>query len=92
MDNLDGTYNHRALECKQKEEKEPYQIAYGSKSGIPIPTADEKEKQCQTNGGNQYTPYNATERESEKFEQAPHSTFLLLCQERLIPIDVFKIG
>lgn len=86
VDNLDGTHNHRALEGKQEEEEKAYHIADGSECGVPIPTAYQEEKQGKANGSNQDTPDDAAERESEKFEQAPHKRIPpVVCQERLIP-------
>ena len=86
VDNLDGTHNHRALEGKQEEEEKAYHIADGSECGVPIPAAYQEEKQGKANGSNQDTPNDAAERESEKFEQAPHKCIPpVVCQERLIP-------
>lgn len=86
VDNLDGTHNHRALEGKQEEEEKAYHIADGSECGVPIPAAYQEEKQGKANGSNQDTPNDAAERESEKFEQAPHKRIPpVVCQERLIP-------
>ena len=86
VDNLDGTHNHRALEGKQEEEEKAYHIADGSECGVPIPAAYQEEKLGKANGSNQDTPDDAAERESEKFEQAPHKRIPpVVCQERLIP-------
>lgn len=86
IDNLDSTHNHCALEGEQEKEEKAYYVAYGSKGGVPIPAAYQKEKQGKANDGNQDAPNDAAERESEKFEQAPHKRIPpVVCQERLIP-------